>query len=74
MVVIIKIIEIIDELGYLEGDKKVNKVKLMREHDEWRLQEAINDFIRDKKIINISYSIAPCGYGYTYACCIFYHD
>ena len=52
----------------------MNKVKLIRKDKEWQLQEAINDFIKDKEVINISYSVAPCGYEYIYACCILYRE
>lgn len=52
----------------------MNKVELFREYNESKLQSTINDFIKDKEVINISYSIAPCGYGYVYACCILYHE
>ena len=36
------------------------------------LEEEVNQFIQDKNVINISYTIANCGYGYIYSCCVLY--
>lgn len=48
------------------------KVKIIADDSKYGLEEKINEFIKDKKVINISYTIAGCGYGYTHECCILY--
>lgn len=48
------------------------KVKLIDDESIVKLEKKVNEFIKDKKVISISYAIAPCGYGYTRECCILY--
>ena len=50
------------------------KVKFFREETQVKLEIEVNDFIKNKKIINISYSMAQCGYGFYHGCCILYED
>lgn len=52
------------------------KTKFFQEDHQWDLEEAVNKFIRDKNknVINISYTVAPCGYGRTHYCCVLYED
>jgi hypothetical protein len=48
------------------------KVKMMDDESIHDLEKKVNEFIKDKRVISISYAIAPCGYGYTRECCILY--
>ena len=50
------------------------KVKFFREDTQTKPEREVNQFIKNKKIINISYSIAECGYGYIHGCCILYEN
>ena len=38
------------------------------------LQTRVNSFIKNKKIINISYTMAGGGYAYLHSCCILYEE
>ena len=38
------------------------------------LESEVNKFIQDKDVINISYTVAECGYGYIHCCCILYRE
>ena len=49
------------------------KVKMIADGSMYDLEKKVNDFIKDKKVISISYAIAGCGYGYTHECCILYN-
>lgn len=48
------------------------KVKMIDEKSTHDLEIKVNEFIKNKRVISISYAIAPCGYGYTHECCILY--
>ena len=50
------------------------KTEFITEHERFKLKESVNNFIKDKKIINISYAIGERGYGYIYSCCILYEE
>lgn len=50
------------------------KTKFFQEDHQWDLEEAVNKFIRDKNVISVSYTVAPCGYGRTHYCCVLYED
>lgn len=50
------------------------KVKFFGKNTQFDLEIEVNEFIKNKKIINISYSIAECGYGYIHGCCILYEN
>ena len=50
------------------------KVKFFREENQVALEQKVNNFIRNKRVINISYSIAELGYGYIHGCCVLYDD
>lgn len=48
------------------------KVKMIGDESTYGLEREVNEFIKNKRVISISYAIAPCGYGYTRECCILY--
>ena len=50
----------------------MTKVKFFREEYQQDLAKEINDFIRNKKIINISYSTNTVGYSVYHYCCVLY--
>ncbi len=50
------------------------KVKFFREDSQLKLEREVDNFIRNKRVINISYSIAELGYGYTHGCCVLYDE
>lgn len=50
------------------------KTKFFREDLAFELEREVNDFIKDKLVVNISYSVAQCGYGYIHCCCVLYNS
>ena len=50
------------------------KTVFFKEDHLFKLEEKVNDFIKDKIVINISYSVAQCGYGYIHCCCVLYNS
>ena len=48
------------------------KVKMINDESILGLERSVNDFIKDKRVISISYTMASCGYIYTRECCILY--
>jgi hypothetical protein len=52
----------------------MNKVKFFHEETQIRLEYTVNDFIRDKDIINVSYSINDNSNGYRHVCCVLYKE
>ena len=50
------------------------KTKFFKEDTIVALEQEINDFIKDKMVVNISYSVARCGYGYIHCCCVMYNS
>lgn len=48
------------------------KVKTISGDSMYGLEKDVNEFIKDKKVINISYTMSGCGYGYIRECCILY--
>ncbi len=50
------------------------KVKIIENYSRWELEKEINEFIQDKKIINIAYSTYKCGYTIYREACITYED
>lgn len=50
------------------------KVIIMEDETRFKLERRVNEFIKNKKVINVSYAVAPCGYGYTRECCILYEE
>ena len=41
---------------------------------EFELETEVNKFIKNKDVINVSYSIVDCGYSYKYSCCVLYRE
>lgn len=58
----------------IEGDKVKTKTKFFTTYNMWELEDDVNEFIQDKNVINISYTVAECGYGYTHCCCVLYRE
>ncbi len=52
----------------------MTKTKFFKSEYIWELEGEVNMFIQDKDIINISYSVAECGYGYIHCCCVLYKE
>ena len=50
------------------------KTVFFKEDHLFKLEEKVNDFIKDKIVVNISYSVAQCGYGYIHCCCVLYNS
>ena len=50
------------------------KTKFFYAYNEWKLEEEVNKFIQDKNVINISYTVANCGYDYIHCCCVLYRE
>lgn len=48
------------------------RVEIMRSENRFDLQQDINTFIRDKKVINISLAIGKAGYDCFYVATILY--
>ncbi len=48
------------------------KIAIFREESTLKLEKRVNDFIGNKNVVNVSYSVAECGYGYLHCCCILY--
>ena len=50
----------------------MTKVKFFSEQGSYALETKVNNFIRDKRVINISYSTNTVGYGIDHYCCVLY--
>lgn len=50
------------------------KVKIFEDNNSYYLEKEINEFIQDKKVLNISHNIYVCGYSTYYSTCILYED
>lgn len=53
---------------------KVTKVKFFRAESQYELQQAVNEFICYRNIINISYSTYDRGYALGHCCCVIYRE
>ena len=49
------------------------KTVFFKEEDQFELADRVNEFIKDKVVINVSYSVASCVYGYIHCCCVLYN-
>ena len=50
------------------------KTKFFREDHAFELESKVNEFIKDKIVVNISYSVVQDdGYGYFHCCCVLYN-
>jgi hypothetical protein len=50
------------------------KTRFFIADDAWELEDKVNEFIQNKDVINISYTVAECGYGYMHCCCVLYKE
>ena len=50
------------------------KVKFFQRNSRLDLENEVNRFISDKKVINISYSVCEVGYSNYHYCCVLYID
>lgn len=50
------------------------KTKFFSDESPLSLQDKVNKFILDKEVVSISYTVAPCGYGYKHCCCVLYDE
>jgi hypothetical protein len=57
--------------NWLEGDK-MNKVKFFHAGTQVELEYNVEQFIKDKDVINISYAINPDSHSYQHLCCVLY--
>ena len=48
------------------------KTKFFKADAHWKLESEVNKFIQNIDVVNISYTIADCGYGYIHCCCVLY--
>ena len=48
------------------------KIEIIEDESKVGLERKVNEFVKNKIIISISYAIAPCGYAYIRECCILY--
>lgn len=52
----------------------MTRVKFFQEESQLELEREVNDFISNKRVVNVSYSIAELGYGYIHGCCVLYDE
>ena len=50
------------------------KIKLFRNFNETTLTHLVNDFCRDKQVVNISYSTEKSGYDVCHYVCVAYKN
>lgn len=50
----------------------MTKTKFFKTDHILDLEREVNTFIQNKDVINISYTVADCGYGYIHCCCVLY--
>lgn len=50
------------------------KVRFFRNESQYDLEKAVNDFIRDKNVVNVSYSTNTVGYSIYHYCCVLYME
>lgn len=58
----------------LKGDKAIFKIEIIEDESKVGLERKVNEFIKNKIVISISYAVAPCGYAYIRECCILYEE
>ena len=49
------------------------QTKFFKEDTLLDLERKVNDFIKNKTVVNISYSVAKYDYGYIHCCCVLYN-
>ena len=52
----------------------MSKVKIFEDNSSYRLEKEINNFIQDKKVLDISYNAHMCGYSIYRSACVLYED
>ena len=50
------------------------KIKIFDDTERYDLEQAVNNFIKNKRVINVSFSQREAGYQYRYFCCVCYED
>lgn len=50
------------------------KVKIFEDNSSYYLEKEINNFIQDKKVLDISYNVHMCGYSAYRSACVLYED
>ena len=50
------------------------KTVYFKEDHLFKLEEKVNDFIKYKIVVNISYSFAQYGYVFIHCCCVLYNS
>lgn len=50
------------------------KVKIFEDSNSYYLEKDINNFIQDKKVLDISYNTHMCGYSTYHSACVLYED
>lgn len=50
------------------------KTKFFREDYYSTLEDKVNNFIKDKMVVNISYSVSQCGCSSIHCCCVLYQS
>ena len=50
----------------------MTKVKFFNDEYQSKLEDKVNEFIKGKNIINISYSTSKCGYSTFHYCVVMY--
>lgn len=49
------------------------KTKFFKKDSASSLEYEVNEFIKDKLVVNISYSVTEHGYGHIHCCCVLYN-
>ena len=39
---------------------------------DYDLEQKVNNFIKNKNVVNVSYSVVECGNRYMHSCCVLY--
>lgn len=50
------------------------KTKFISGETQYKLEDEVNKFIKNKKVVNVSYSTVLAGYGVWHYCCVLYED
>ena len=52
----------------------MTKTKFFKTSNAIELEGKVNDFIQNKDVINISYTVTEYGYDYIHCCCVLYRE
>lgn len=50
----------------------MKQVKFFRKDHQYELEKAVNEFIKNKNVISVSYSTNTVGYSVYHYCCVVY--